>query len=101
MYLYLVLAFFWAALGVGLLVWHALDPRAPYRDMLGSGISAGWLGIVLAAYNLARWWSARSLEQNRTPPPRVNDGGEREGKAKEPGTPFDFGEPRAGAERRP
>jgi hypothetical protein len=28
--------------------------------MWGSGISVGWLALVLALYNLARWWSSRS-----------------------------------------
>ena len=91
MYLYLFLALFWAALGVGLLVWHALDPRAPYRDMLGTGISAGWLGIVLAAYNLVRWWSARTMARSntRTDTDRSHP---RTGKAADPDSPFAFGE---------
>ena len=67
MVLYLFMACVWAAVGVGLLVWHWLAPNADQPVMRWTGISAGWLCLGLAAYNLVRWWSGRELRrQDRT-----------------------------------
>src|SRR5438132_14000397 len=65
--LYLLLTFVWAIAGVGLLLWHWLDPQADQPVLRWTGISAGWLCLALAAYNLVRWWSGRELRrQDRT-----------------------------------
>jgi hypothetical protein len=89
----LFLAGFWAVLGVWVFIWRPVDPRAPYRDVFG------WLGILMAVYNLARWWSARLLKRRRTPMAHLHerDKDERTADAKEPGTPFDFEGPPTGS----
>jgi hypothetical protein len=61
----LVLCIVWLALGAGLLLYGWLNPKAPRWDLFGTGISAGWLALVLALYNLARWWGIRSAVAQR------------------------------------
>jgi hypothetical protein len=60
MNLNLPLAVFWLVLGVAMLLWHASTPDALGRNILGTGLSAGWLCLLLGLYNLVRWWSIRS-----------------------------------------
>jgi hypothetical protein len=50
-----VMALLWAALGVALIV---ADP--PGTHFPGTNVSLGWAALLLAAYNLVRWWSQRS-----------------------------------------
>ncbi|HXG13369.1 MAG TPA: hypothetical protein VNK04_26665 [Gemmataceae bacterium] len=60
----LYLAVFWLVLGVGLVLFHQMNPDDPTLRLRGTDWSPGWLGIVLAVYNLARWYSLRaSLRQ--------------------------------------
>ena len=67
MILYLLLTFVWAVAGLGLLLWHWLDPRADQPVLRWTGVSAGWLCLALAVYNLVHWWSGRELRrQERT-----------------------------------
>ncbi len=61
----LLLALFWLVLGGALLLWPLLDARAPDLTIWGTGISAGWLALLMAAYNLVRWWSVRSFQAQR------------------------------------
>jgi hypothetical protein len=56
----LFLAVFWLVLGAGLVVWHWLDPQSQFLRIRGTDWSPGWFGIVLALYNLVRWYSIRS-----------------------------------------
>ena len=61
----LLLAVVWLAVGVLLLVWQWYDPNAPSRSILNTGISWGWLALLLALYNLVRWWAGRSAAAER------------------------------------
>ena len=56
--MHFILAILWGVFGVGLLVWHTLYPAATFGKI--GGLSLGWVALLLAAYNLARWWSIRS-----------------------------------------
>src|SRR5712691_8204443 len=56
---------FWLLLGGALVVYTWVDPIGAPR-VWDTNISIGWVGIVLALYNFARWWSSRSyLKQQR------------------------------------
>jgi hypothetical protein len=61
----LYLAVFWLVLGVGLVAWHWLDPETQTLRIRGTDWSPGWLGIVLAVYNLVRWRSIRLAYQQQ------------------------------------
>jgi hypothetical protein len=56
----LYLAVFWLVGGVGLVVWHAMNPEDQTLRIRGTDWSPGWLGVVLAVYNLVRWYSLRA-----------------------------------------
>jgi hypothetical protein len=60
MRLNLLLAIFWLAVGCGLLLLPHLVPEAGDWTVLGTGLSSGWLAILLALYNIARWWAVRA-----------------------------------------
>jgi hypothetical protein len=84
-YLYLWLALFWGVLGVAWLAWRWVDPQAPDPLVRWTNISGGWLALMLAAYNLLRWWgrraqreqdrawTQRTLPRHTTPPPQAPD----------------------------
>jgi hypothetical protein len=55
MNLSLILAAFWVVMAV---VAFSYDLR-----IWGINIPAGWLALVLAGYNLVRWWARRSAGQ--------------------------------------
>jgi hypothetical protein len=65
----LILAVFWFVVGGVVLAWHWIDPTAPFSKLfgsvLGTGISVGWLGILMGFFNLARWWSYHSYLAER------------------------------------
>jgi hypothetical protein len=66
--LYLILAFVWLTVGVGVLVYQAVTgDQGMSLHLLGTPLSPGWVMIVLGVYNLLRWWSRR--------PPRPSWGG--------------------------
>jgi hypothetical protein len=65
MNLNLYFAVFWLLVGAGLLVWPAVDPQVPRFQILETGLSAGWFGIVLGLYNVSRWWSIRTAARQR------------------------------------
>ena len=57
-----MLALVWLAIGAAIL-WY--DPPQ-FRIAIGSGsFSTGWAALVLAAYNLVRWWSYKSAQARR------------------------------------
>jgi hypothetical protein len=60
----LILAVVWLVLAAVLL---ALDYSSgkPVATIRGTNLSLGWLLLVLGLYNLARWWSIRSVERAR------------------------------------
>lgn len=60
MYVNLVLMVVWLAVGVALLLWQWVNPQNPYANFWGSGLSVGWVAILLAVYNLVRWCADRA-----------------------------------------
>jgi hypothetical protein len=65
-----VLAVFWVAVGVGMLAeWYTAEqPR--FVLPFAPGVSAGWVALAFAAYNLVRWYALRS--RSAAPPPSPN-----------------------------
>jgi hypothetical protein len=62
----LFLALLWLVFGVGLIVWHALTNDPNWRVTVGeANFSLGWAAVLLALYNLVRWWSAQSYRWQR------------------------------------
>jgi hypothetical protein len=60
--MHLIFAFFWLLVGVGLLLW----PNSPFVFKFGDvQFSGGWIAIIFALYNVARWWNIRSYRQAR------------------------------------
>lgn len=76
------LAVVWLAFAVGLLVWHAWtgDPRLRL-PVGGSDLSLGWAALVLALYNLVRWWSTWSYQKQRR---EMEEGQQRREKERQP-----------------
>src|SRR5947209_20109952 len=62
-FLYLLMMCVWAVVGVGVLLWAWLAPNADQPAVRWTGLSAGWLCLALALYNLVRWWSSRELRR--------------------------------------
>jgi hypothetical protein len=92
--MHLSLAVIWIALGIGLIVWHWVDPEAT-RGKLG-GLSMGWIALVLGVYNLARWWSLRSYQAVRQAEREARAERERRGREEtkpDPDSPFKFNGP--------
>lgn len=65
MYFNLVMAMVWLAVGMGLLIYHLTHPEYQFGYIWGTNVSAGWLILILAGYNLFRWYSQRALAQER------------------------------------
>lgn len=68
MILHLLMAILWLALGVGMIVWQWMHPEVPGMRILDTELSSGWLGMLLAGYNFARWWTVRVRSRNRETP---------------------------------
>jgi hypothetical protein len=88
----LLAAIVWFVAGTGMLVLSWLHPEKAPWTIRGTDLSAGWLGIVLAVYNLARYFSIRAsrrpdgeatLRQRRPRSPS-------EGSSREPDPNFQF-----------
>src|SRR5205807_2892594 len=62
---YLIMAAFWFVAGLLLIVWQWLHPEHAFFTIWGSGVSFGWFAMVLALYNLVRWYSVRSNARQR------------------------------------
>jgi hypothetical protein len=60
----LILALFCLTAGVAMLVHERLTGAMTWR-IRGTDFSAGWLLLVLAVYNLVRWWSLRSQQKTQ------------------------------------
>ena len=57
----LALAFIWGLLGVALIAYHATTGDERWRIWFLGNISAGWAMLLICVYNVARWWSMRTL----------------------------------------
>jgi hypothetical protein len=55
----LILAILWLLGGIAVLAYEHFTGDVRWR-IRGTDLSIGWLLLVLAGYNLARWWSLRS-----------------------------------------
>jgi hypothetical protein len=69
----LVMAVFWLVVGGLLLGWQWLHPENRRLTIFGTGISIGWLALLLALYDLVRWRQERRLTRRQTPPAAVPD----------------------------
>ena len=88
----LVLAFVWLIGAVVLLAYEYFTGRVGLR-ILGTNLSASWLLLVLALYNFARWWGARSYRQQQQALRIAEAAREREQRRREPAQydpTFDF-----------
>ena len=62
----LILAFIWAVVGVGLIVYHATTNDQWGRiHLIDGNFSMGWAALVLCAYNLVRYWARRMMLAHR------------------------------------
>jgi hypothetical protein len=62
---HLIMAGLWLILGGVLIAWQMQHPGAKALTILGTGISFGWLALVLALYDLVRWWNRRTFLYTR------------------------------------
>ncbi|HEV3145768.1 MAG TPA: hypothetical protein VGZ47_17905 [Gemmataceae bacterium] len=88
MRLNLMLGVFWLFASSTLLIMIYLDKEGQHFSKTAPWFGA--LGLVLAAYNFARWWAARAAEKARAaqPPPQRRPVGPPEYHAE-----FDFNRP--------
>jgi hypothetical protein len=61
----LFMAIFWMVLGAGLVGYHWMYPGETFLRLRGTDLSPGWLIMILAAWNVIRWWSALAAEKDR------------------------------------
>jgi hypothetical protein len=65
MNLNLFMAIFWLVIGAGLVIYHTLYPDEQAFRLRFIDVSPGWLILVLALWNVVRWWGARAAEKDR------------------------------------
>lgn len=59
----LFMALFWLVVGALVICYHQFVDNAAFgTNIFGTGLSAGWLAIVLVIYNLIRWNNNRSKD---------------------------------------
>lgn len=59
--MYLFMALFWLALGLGMLLVPLVAPQVGRFQILDTGISFGWLVLAFSGFNLLKWWLMRRL----------------------------------------
>jgi hypothetical protein len=62
--MYLILAIIWLVVGVGLIIHDSYAGNDGWF-IPGLGWSAGWVCLLLSAYNFLRWWSRRQSRRSR------------------------------------
>lgn len=65
MKLNLILAAIWFFAGFVLMKLQMADPENTSYYIFGTGISLGWVAMLFALYNLARWYGNWSAERRR------------------------------------
>jgi hypothetical protein len=63
--MHLIFALIWLAVSLALFALPLLHPRGMAVTLGPTGVSAGWIALLLCLYNLVRWWSARAHAANR------------------------------------
>jgi hypothetical protein len=63
----LILAAMWLVIGIAMLVacYTTNDPRLRERLMVGNEFPIGWLVLLMAVWNLIRWYSVRASRLQR------------------------------------
>jgi hypothetical protein len=61
----LMLAVLWLVVASGLFLWPWLVPNARMPTIGDTGIPVGWLALLLALYNVARWATTRNDRRQR------------------------------------
>ncbi len=65
MRLNLILCIMWLAVGAGLLGYRQLHPEIAGTPTENVALWGGCLGMLLALYNLVRWWASRTFARYR------------------------------------
>jgi hypothetical protein len=65
MSMYLIFVVFWLCLGALLMLGQMKNPDGRLYYIPGTTISLAWMALILAFYNLARWYSLWSAEKRR------------------------------------
>ncbi len=63
----LILAVFWLLFAVVAFALPVLDPERRPWVIPGTDLSMGWFLVVLAVYNLVRWWTMRPRTRQHAP----------------------------------
>jgi hypothetical protein len=99
----LIMCVLWLLVGAALLITGYTTGRWYLTVNLGGGsFSGGWLALILALYNLARWWSVRSYRRQRQTEQQAfaqrlkRHRAETRGPEQPPDPNFDFKEPPTG-----
>src|SRR5437870_4321635 len=64
-YFNLIAAVVWLLAGVVMMAMQRANPDNPPFLVPGTGISLGWIAMLLVVYNLVRWYSIRSAARQR------------------------------------
>ncbi len=84
----LILTVVWLVVGVGILAWQAATgTQAMMIPFGGVSFSGGWVALVLALYNLARWYSRRSYRAAQRQAAEEAEARRRERRAEAPHEP--------------
>lgn len=100
----LFLAFFWLILGSVLLYrFYFGEGDRMHLTILQTRISLGWLALLLAFYNVARWWGQRLTDRDRQAIARaaVHPHPPHEQSDDSPNPDFDFNKPSSPTDRPP
>jgi len=63
--MHLFLFVIWTGLGIWLILHSAMTGGQSLQLPLPGNPSAGWLALVLAAYNFIQWWARESMRRER------------------------------------
>ncbi len=91
----LAFSLFWLALGVGVFAYELATGTKPFT-IRGLNVSAGWLFLLLAAWNFVRWYSQRAARASQESLRAAHEARLRQARHRQPpGEPdptFDFGD---------